>query len=68
MLPVVHSRIVTHLRQLEQTISEANHHTATSHQNKVGQDESVAYTGVTTESDDMFALDSMESLDLQKPL
>ena len=32
-----------------------------------GQDERVAYTGVTTESDDMFALDCTDSLDLQKP-
>ena len=32
-----------------------------------GQDESAAYTGVTTESDDMFALDCTDSFDLQKP-
>ena len=32
-----------------------------------GQDEDVAYTGVPTESDDTFALDCTDSLDLQKP-
>ena len=32
-----------------------------------GRDDSVAHTGVTTESDDMFALDCMESLHLKKP-
>ena len=31
-----------------------------------GQDESVAYTGVSTESDDMFSLDCTDSLDVQK--
>ena len=32
-----------------------------------GQDESVAYTGVSTATDDMFALDCTDSLDVQKP-
>ena len=32
-----------------------------------GQDEDVAYTGVPTESDDTFALDCTDNLELQKP-
>ena len=34
---------------------------------KSGQDEDVAYTGVPTESDDTFALDCTDNLELQKP-
>ena len=79
ILPVVPLSMVAHLRQHphhQMTNKRSHKPTATQprlinakleHALMSGQDEDVAYTGVPTESDDTFALDCTDSLNLQKP-